>query len=109
MSLDDNARSILYELFGNKLRPPAPLLTIADITHTDSDGFINHVISHIFTIEMPGVKPATQEYPLFDVEWVPASTIVSDNPKYARSELLPSLFARLPSIKPHETFVIKNK
>lgn len=106
LSLEDNVALLLRELFGDASVPDASLLTIADIMHRFDDGFVNHVISHIFALNVPGVMPVPESHYLFDIEWVPGDSIVAGNPKYAKSQLLPELFARLPAIQAHESFLI---
>jgi len=108
-SLDANAILILEELFGKTAPSNATFLTAAEIIYEFEDGFIHHVISHIFTLKLSSNTPPTHEHPLFDVIWTPIEMIKSSNPQYAKSTFLPMLFAKLPTLKSHETFLIKSQ
>lgn len=109
LTLQDNVARILQELFGGTPLPPVNPLTTADFIHEFEDGFVHHVISHIFAVTLSDKTPKTLDHPLFDVVWTPARTITPDNAKYDKSLLLPAFFARLPSLGAHEAFVIKSQ
>jgi hypothetical protein len=109
LTADENAAAILCEIFGDTPLPPATLLTTADIIHQFEDGFVHHVISHIFTLQLPDNAPELLDHPLFTTTWMATSDIRSDNPVFEKSMLLPDLFGRLRAIKPHETFRLESK
>jgi len=107
--LEENVSLILKELFGETPLPTPLPMTTADIILEFEDGFIHHVVSHIFVIKLPSDALQTLDYPLFDVIWVPLESITTDNPEYAHSSFLPMFFAKLPALKSHETFLIKSQ
>jgi hypothetical protein len=109
LTLEENATAILREIFGGTRMPQPALLTVADIIHQFEDGFVHHVISHIFILRLPNISFEPLSHPLFTTVWMPTSNIRPDNPAFARSMLLPELFGRLHSIKPHEAFRIESK
>jgi len=106
LPLADNVAAILAELFGEGRTYTTTHLTTADVIHTADDGFVSHVIVYAFRVQTGSEKTQILDHPLFTTEWVAKDSISRDNPKYKRSEFLPLLFERLPSIAPHETFLI---
>lgn len=108
--LEENVRLILKDFFGDAFMSKASQLTTADVIHEFEDGFVHHAISYIFTINLPkGSSPTVKPYPLFDLIWVSLDAIKIDNPQFEKSTFLPMFFERAPSLKSHETFVIKSK
>ncbi len=108
LSLDENVAAILAELFGADANVCATPATIADVIHTAAaDGFVSHVICYLFRVNVDSGKLEPLDHPLFTTEWVTASSITLENPRYKQSEFLGLLFERLPSIKAHETFRIR--
>lgn len=106
LTLDDNMVRIRNELFGESCSYEAAPVTTADVIHTASDGFVSHVICHVFRITTDIEKTIVQDHPLFTTEWVDRNSITPGNPTYRQSEFIPLLFERLPGIRPHETFRI---
>lgn len=107
LTLDENMTLVLQEIFGDGTPlGPATHTATADIIHTSEDGFVNHVISHIFTLQIGDIMPEVLDHPLFTTEWLPALDIQTDNTLFAKSIFLPLLFERLPKIQPHEVFRI---
>jgi len=104
--LGDNVKQMLTELFGKDCGYQPEPATIADVIHTANDGFVSHIICYLFFVRTDSQKTPVLDHPLFTTEWTPKDDIDHDNLKYRRSELLPLLFERLPSITPHETFLI---
>jgi ADP-ribose pyrophosphatase YjhB (NUDIX family) len=109
LTLDENVALILSEIFGEIQLPPATLITTMDVIHTAEDGFVNHVLSHILTVQFTESAPATLDHSLFTTEWLPARDIRLDNELFTKSAFLPLLFAKLADIKAHEVFRIKSK
>lgn len=106
LPLADNVTLILKELFRGDCTLAIEPVTIADVIHTADDGFVSHVICYILRVKTNSEKTQPLGHPLFTTEWVPASGINRENPLYERSEFLPLLFERLPSIASHEAFLI---
>lgn len=104
--LEENAHQIIAEIFEESYEYEPKLITIADVIHAASDGFISHVICHIFSVITNSEKTSALDHPLFTTEWITKSSIAHDSLKYRQSEFIPSLFARLPSVTSHETFLI---
>jgi ADP-ribose pyrophosphatase YjhB (NUDIX family) len=109
LTLEENSTAILRELFGEASLPHADLLTIADVIHQSEDGFTHHVIPHILMVRFPGVAPPVLEHPLFTTTWLATADIHTANPEFERSRFLPELFGKLPTLKAHETFLLKSK
>jgi len=109
LTLEENVATVLGEIFGDAHLPPAMPLATADIIHQFEDGFVHHVVSHIFMLSLPGSAPQLLEHPLFAATWVPTGDIQASNPAFERSAFLPQLFGRLGSIKPHEVFRLESK
>lgn len=106
LSLNDNVALIRTELFGESCNYEAIPVTIADVIHTASDGFVSHVICYIFRITTDSEKTTVRDHPLFTSKWVSRGSIGHENGAYNQSEFIPLLLERLPTIKPHEVFLI---
>lgn len=106
MTLADNVEAIHKELFREDSVCTAKPLTTADVIHRANDGHVSHVIVYIFRIQTNSEKTQVLSHPLFATKWVAKHDINRNNPTYKRSEFLPLLFERLPSVSAHETFLI---
>ncbi|HEX6461818.1 MAG TPA: hypothetical protein VFZ58_00905 [Candidatus Saccharimonadales bacterium] len=109
LPLADNVARILTELFSEDHILKAEPVTVADVIHTASDGFVTHVLSYIFCVKTNSEKTTPLEHPLFTTEWVSVGSITRDIPSFKRSEFIPLLFERLPFINPHENFLMNCK
>lgn len=108
ISLEDNVKLILRELFGDAKVPSPSLVTVADVIHKTGDDFVSHVLCYIYSLDLIKVPPI-KDHPLFTADWVSLKDVTVDNPRYAKSIFLPTLIQKLPNIKPHESFVIKSQ
>ncbi len=109
LTLEENAAAILGEIFSDVAIPQPVLLTVADIIHQFEDGFVHHVISHIFKVRLLDGTPDLLNHPLFTTAWMATKDIGLDSPAFQKSMFLPELFSRLDTIKPHEAFRVEFK
>lgn len=92
----------LEELFSETINKPY-FVTSAEVIITHDDEFVHHTISHIFSLLLPDqYEPKNSEK--FEYRWMDIDSVKKDNPRFANSQIVPTIIENQPILKQYETF-----